>query len=113
MLFGGDYFNYVIFLIGFGLVGYLTYYLVDDVMELEEDLCLYISLGVGVAGGILLGMVHKLSVFSCGAIGGLLFTQFVVKIIHNEVREFENLGTLHNPGCCLHCIRFTGIQILV
>lgn len=80
--YGGAWFNWIIFFIGFCIVGYSVFSLCDQVMDLASDVSLYVSLGVGVLGGLILSYAHKLSIFSTGAVAGAVVFQFVY--IHIE-----------------------------
>jgi len=74
--------------------------LCDQVMELESDVSLYVSLGVGVLGGLILSYAHKLSIFSTGAVAGAVVFQFVY--IH--VETYTNLDPEYYQYVIIVCV---------
>ena len=80
--FGARFFKQIVFFIGFCAGALLTYYAVPIFfgwfgVDLADDTILYMSLTVGALFGILLVVVYKVAVFSCGAICGAIFSQIV------------------------------------
>eukprot|EP01084_Bolivina_argentea_P219520 372297_1 len=87
--FGARFFKYIVFFVGFIIGGFLTYYSLPIIMgwfqsDVEDDTLLYICLTVGALCGVLLVVVYKAAVFSCGAICGAIFSQILwIAIVAN------------------------------
>eukprot|EP01084_Bolivina_argentea_P072493 131628_1 len=80
--FGARFFKHIIFFVGFIIGGFLTYYSVPIIFswfdsKVADDTLLYMSLTVGALCGVLLVVVYKAAVFSCGAICGAIFSQIL------------------------------------
>ena len=80
--FGARFFKHIVFFIGFILGAFIAYYAVPLVFdwfesEIEDDTLLYMSLSIGALAGVLLVVVYKAAVFSCGAIGGAILSQML------------------------------------
>lgn len=70
--YGSSLWNYMVVVIGFLLGGYLTYGLLceyGDQIGVDEQLTLWLSIGIGVALGVILVYLQKCAIFLFGAIG--------------------------------------------
>jgi len=87
--FGARFFKHIVFFIGFILGAFIAYYSVPFVFEwfdstVQDDTLLYMSLSIGALGGVLLVVVYKAAVFSCGAIGGAILSQILwIAVVSN------------------------------
>merc|ERR550532_2994270 len=84
---GGEYFNWIVAVVGFCAFGWLAYSLCEEIDMTSSDVSLYISMGLGLTGGIVLAYAHKLSVFAIGAVAGAILFQF----IHLHVAAYVNV----------------------
>jgi len=78
--FGARFFKHIVFFIGFILGAFIAYFTVPLIFEwfeedIQDDTLLYMSLSIGALCGVLLVVVYKAAVFSCGAIGGAILSQ--------------------------------------
>eukprot|EP00486_Rosalina_sp_Unknown_P001022 CAMPEP_0201572522 /NCGR_PEP_ID=MMETSP0190_2-20130828/15838_1 /ASSEMBLY_ACC=CAM_ASM_000263 /TAXON_ID=37353 /ORGANISM="Rosalina sp." /LENGTH=407 /DNA_ID=CAMNT_0047998383 /DNA_START=148 /DNA_END=1371 /DNA_ORIENTATION=+ len=91
--FGARFFKHIIFFVGFLIGGFLTYYSVPIIWswfdaKVQDDTLLYMSLTVGALCGVLLVVVYKAAVFSCGAICGAIFSQILwIAVVANVDTE--------------------------
>jgi len=89
-LFGKKLFKFIIFIVGFALIGWFTLQGLTEHQEffnLEDDMVLYIALGVGIAGGGMLVFLTKLSIIVCGAAFGVIGAQALWQIIESAVTD--------------------------
>jgi len=92
-LFGKKLFKFIIFLVGFAMIGWFTLQGLTehaDFFNLDKDSVLYISLGVGVAGGGMLVFLTKLSIIVCGAAFGVIGAQALWQILEQTIRKSLN-----------------------
>jgi len=79
---GARFFKHIVFFVGFLLGGVLAYYAVPEMFSwfdssVAADTLLYITLAMGALCGVLLVVVYKAAVFSCGAICGAILSQII------------------------------------
>lgn len=91
--FGARFFKYIVFFVGFIIGAFLTYYSVPIIWswfkaDVQDDTLLYMSLSVGALCGVLLVVVYKAAVFSCGAICGAILSQVLwIAVVSNVDTE--------------------------
>lgn len=93
--FGARFFKHIIFFVGFLIGGFLTYYSVPIIWgwfdaKVQDDTLLYMSLTIGALCGVLLVVVYKAAVFSCGAICGAIFSQILWIAVVSNVEGTED-----------------------
>ena len=82
--FGGKWFKYIIFFVGFAVGAVATWFIMSDLRitfnwSLTDESILYIALGVGALLGFILVALFKLAVFATGAIFGVILSQIIWK----------------------------------
>eukprot|EP01084_Bolivina_argentea_P084680 153101_1 len=92
--FGARFFKQIIFFIGFCAGLLFTYYAVPIFFKwfgvtLEDDVILYMSLTVGALVGILVVVIYKVAVFTCGAIAGAIFSQILWSAVIANIKTPE------------------------
>lgn len=106
--FGQRLFKFIIFVIGFCSIGWLSLQLFDrydtGFLGIEDKDVLYVSLGLATVGGALLLVLTKLSILICGGLFGTIGAQATWQLIEPMVAEplGENLDWVHLVvvGCC-------------
>ena len=95
---GAKLFRTLVFFLGF-IAGTLAVYLIINTIDMGFSLRVHllVSFGFGIFSGIICVMVYKVSLFTIGALSGLIGGQFVWKF---AVSQFPNSFLMERPEIC-------------